>query len=81
MKVYEAMEYLGSLAYRSRDLSEMGRFIAYIIAQTNSKKTLKPSDIMKFPWDKEEGPKAPSNEELKRLKEKAKRIAEKKKNG
>ena len=33
---------------------EHTRFIAYVIAQTQSKKKLKFSDILKFDWDSEE---------------------------
>lgn len=51
---------------------EQARFIAFLIAQCNSTKQLKPSDIMKFQWDKEEAEStAISNEDIRRLKEKA----------
>jgi len=32
---------------------EQARFISYIIAQVNSKKQLKPEDILKFDWDRD----------------------------
>lgn len=51
MKTYEATEILGSIQYRGRDLKDMSRLIAQLIAQVNSKTTISPVDIVKFPWD------------------------------
>lgn len=62
------------LAYK--ESWEQSRLIAYIIAQTNSKKKLKLTDILKFQWD-EDGIKknvsdtSMSNSDLERLKMKA----------
>ena len=55
---------------------EQARFIAYLIAQTNSKKKLKLTDIVKFHWEKEEGkskssPSGISKEDIERLRQKA----------
>lgn len=47
--------------------------IAYVIAQCNSTKKLKPTDIMQFTWDSDTtGETSISNEDIKRLKEKPK---------
>ena len=49
--------------------------IAYIIAQVNSRKKLNPTDIIKFAWDNEEEmnkENSMSNEDLERLRKKAK---------
>ena len=53
---------------------EQCRFISYIIAQVNSTKKLKPTDILSFTWDKEEDNKNTmiTNEDIERLKNKAK---------
>jgi hypothetical protein len=37
-----------------KDQWEQTRFIAYIMAQTQSTKSLKPQDILKFAWDGED---------------------------
>lgn len=36
---------------RQKDSWEQARLIAYVIAQSNSTKRLKPSDIIKFGWE------------------------------
>ena len=45
--------------------------IAYITAQCNSTKQLKPSDIIRFNWDNEPVEQIMTNEEIERLKQKA----------
>ena len=59
---------------RNRDAWEQTRIIGYIIAQANSTKQLEQTDILRFPWDKETTDKDThvSDEEMKRLREKAK---------
>ena len=53
---------------------EQCRFISYVLAQINSTKKLKPTDILSFTWDKEEDNKNTmiTNEDIERLKNKAK---------
>lgn len=63
------MEY-DYLAYK--DGWEQSRLIAYMIAQTNSTKKLKLTDILKFQWDKEEAETSISNADVDRLREQAK---------
>lgn len=40
--------------YSIKDGWEQARLIAYMVAQVNSKRTLKMDDILPFPWEKEE---------------------------
>ena len=53
MKPYELSIICESLHLRVKDSWEQTRMICYLIAQTNSKKKLKPNDIISFPWEKE----------------------------
>ena len=54
---------------------EAARLNAYIVAQVNSKKTLKMQDICKFKWEEEDKKDIEiSNSDIERLKEKARRI-------
>ena len=72
MRLYEAKALLKYSDYSSRDSWEQSRLVAYLIAQTNSTKKMKPSDIIKFSWDNEyNGDTSISNEEIERLKAKA----------
>ena len=49
--------------------------LGYIIAQSNSTKTLKQTDILRFPWDEEEKKDTSvTNEDMKRLRAKAKAL-------
>lgn len=79
MKVYEALECLASLHYVKKEEWEQARFIAYMVGQVNSTKTLKLTDIIRFPWDEEQEDVIDENE-IRRLQEKTKLI-EKKLNG
>lgn len=53
MKPYELSIICESLHLRHKESWEQSRMIAYIVAQSNSKKHLKPTDIVSFPWEKE----------------------------
>lgn len=53
MKPYELQLITESLHLRYRDSWEQTRYLCYMIAQVNSKKRLKPKDLMVFPWEKE----------------------------
>jgi len=64
-----------NLQYRYRDSWEQTRLLAYIQAQSNSTKKLKPTDIVKFQWDEQGEKTQPSvitETDIQRLKEKAK---------
>lgn len=53
MKPYELQVITEGLHLRYRDSWEQTRMIAYTVAQVNSRKRLKPKDIMVFPWEEE----------------------------
>ena len=73
MQLYEAKALLKYSDYSSRDSWEQSRLVAYLIAQTNSTKKMKPSDIIKFSWYNEHnGDTSISNDEIERLRNKAK---------
>lgn len=74
MQVYEVEDILKNLGETDVNSWEQTRFITYCIAQANSKKKLKPSDVMKFSWDKtinRTGETSISKEDIERLKQKA----------
>ena len=52
MKYYELKPILKNLNVSVKNDWEIARQISYIIAQSQSTKKIKPSDIMHFPWDK-----------------------------
>lgn len=73
MQMYELEPLISNLHKKDRNSWEQARMIAYVIAQCNSTKKLKPTDIMQFTWDNDTtGETSISNEDIKRLKEKAK---------
>mgnify|MGYP001009477014 CR=1 FL=1 len=77
MTEWEINDIIESLPYLDRNLWETCRLNAYITAQVNSTKKLSMQDIIKFSWDTESNDKGSieiSNEDIKRLKEKAKKI-------
>lgn len=77
MKMYEVRAVLEYGYYKDQENWEQTRLTAYVQAQTNSTKKLKPSDIVKFPWENGNGksktptPEVMSDNELARLKNKA----------
>lgn len=72
----EVETFLMGFNRRNRDTWEQTRIIGYIIAQANSTKKLKQTDILRFPWDesKEDRDTHVSDEEIARLRAKAKQI-------
>ena len=52
MKPYELSIICDSLHLRTKDNWEQARLIAYVMAQVSSQKHLKPTDIIKFAWEK-----------------------------
>jgi uncharacterized membrane protein len=74
MKTYEATEILGSIQYRDRDNKDMARMIAQVIAQVNSKKTIKSTDVVKFPWDDDKPVAVVTDEEREQLAKRAEAI-------
>ena len=51
MRYYELKPILKNLNVSVKNDWEIARQISYIIAQSQSTKKIKPSDIMQFPWD------------------------------
>jgi len=77
MSFSEVRYFLQGLSMRNRESWEQARILGYIIAQSNSTKELKQTDILRFPWDEEEGgPQANivSDADMERLRQKAKAI-------
>ena len=77
MSFAEIRYFLEGLSMRNREAWEQARVLGYIIAQSNSTKELKQTDILRFPWDKEESePQANivSDADMERLRQKAKAI-------
>ena len=70
MEWYEVRSVLKYSYYAEKDTWEQARLIAYIIAQSNSRKHLKMEDIIKFYWEdeKEEHDTKISKEEIEQLK-------------
>lgn len=78
MTLTEVRYFLEGLERRKRDAWEQTRILGYIIAQVNSTKKLKQSDILSFPWDKETINKKKivtvPDTEIERLRNKAKQV-------
>lgn len=77
MEFYEIRAVMKYQYYAYKDNWEQARLISYLVAQVNSKKKLKLSDIMEFEWDKDNAAlnKSVSNEEIAKLREDAKKVA------
>lgn len=68
MEVYEMKAILDNLYLKDKEGWEQTRMLAYIMAQVNSTKPLKASDIMRFLWDKQpEESLPPSGADIERL--------------
>lgn len=78
MELYEVKAIMDYQYLAYKEGWEQARLIAFVIAQTNSKKKLKLNDIIKFHWESENkkvsnpSSTSMSNEELERLQNKAK---------
>lgn len=72
---WEVQDLYYNLQYADQASWEQTRWLMYVIAQVNSRKQLKITDLLKFPWE-DDGRKETtiSNEDIQRLKEKAKLI-------
>lgn len=75
MKPYELDIICDSLHLRHKESWEQSRMIAYVMAQVNSKKKLKPTDIIKFGWETERHTKQPAEELTKEQVENIKKVA------
>lgn len=54
MEFYEVEALLDSYYLKHKDSWEQARLIAYMTAQVNSRNTIKPEDIIKFHWEKDD---------------------------
>lgn len=54
MQFYEVDALLDSYYLKHKDSWEQARLIAYMTAQVNSRNTIRPDDIIKFHWEKDE---------------------------
>lgn len=78
MTFAEVRHFLDGLTRRNRESWEQTRLLGYIIAQANSTKSLKQTDILRFPWDEEdEKDTSVSDEDVKRLRALAKQYESK----
>lgn len=76
MRTYEVNDYLKNIKYVDRTYRELERFYSYVYLQSNTKKQLKPKDILELPWDIDEFKEKPeyNEEEEKMLEAKAERL-------
>lgn len=54
MQEYEVQDIIENLEYYERPEWERTRFLAYCNIQKSSTKKIKPTDLITFPWEKEE---------------------------
>lgn len=71
----EAIEHVSLLNYSDREGWEQTRMMCYTIAQVNSKNTINPQSIMKFPWDEKPQKVEVTAEDKERLKKRSEEIA------
>lgn len=77
MKDYEVSLLLDNIQYSEKNDWERSRFESYVVAQINSKKKIKPTDLVKFSWDNEQSDKPStkiSTQDIERLKKKSEEI-------
>lgn len=78
MPMYELNEILKNYQYHFRNEFEQTRIISFVIAQSNSTKKLKSTDVLKFEWDNTDidtiEKKALSKEDIEMYRQKAKEI-------
>ena len=75
MDFIEVESFIDGLNRRNREAWEQTRLLAFIIAQSNSTRTLKQTDILRFSWDEEEKKDTSvTDEEIQRLRAKAKEV-------
>lgn len=78
MQMYELQPFINNMNKKNKESWEQTRLLAYILAQVNSTKKLSMTDIIKFSWDLDENKVTSiSNEDIERLKNKAKEFENK----
>ena len=74
---WEVYDFYNMLQYADVTSWEQTRWLMYVIAQVNSRKQLKVTDILNFSWDQTQKNTTITDDEIKRLKEKADIIGKK----
>lgn len=74
---WEVYDIYSMLQYADSTNWEQTRWLMYVIAQVNSRKQLKVTDILKFSWDDVQKNTRITDDEIQRLKEKADVIGKK----
>lgn len=80
MEWYEINAAMKYQYYSIKDGWEQARLIAYMVAQVNSKRTLKMDEILPLPWEKEEPKTSITKEEIEKLKSEAQQFLKSKNN-
>jgi hypothetical protein len=71
---YELALIIENIPYADRTFWEVGRFIAHANIQKETRKSIKPTSILKLPWDIDIEKTKISNEEIERLKRQSEQI-------
>lgn len=74
MQDYEVNTIIENIPYLDRASWEQNRFSIYSNVQMNSKKQIKPTDIIKFAWDETAETTSITNEDIERLRNKSQLI-------
>ena len=74
---WEVYDLYNMLQYADTNSWEQTRWLMYVIAQVNSRKQLKVTDILNFSWDQAQKNITITDDEIRRLKEKADIIGQK----
>lgn len=74
---WEVYDLYSMLPYADTNSWEQTRWLMYVIAQVNSRKQLKVTDILNFSWDQTQKNITITDDEIRRLKEKADIIGQK----
>lgn len=77
MQDYEVNDIIDNLPYLDKNSWEQSRLQSFVNLQINSKKQLKPTDVIQFPWDEqysETSTNEITNEDIERLKQKSELI-------
>ena len=77
LQEWEVYDFYNMLQYADANSWEQTRWLMYVIAQVNSRKQLKVTDILNFSWDQTQKNTTITDDEIKRLKEKADIIGKK----
>ena len=71
---WEVQDLYCNLQYADCASWEQTRWLMYVVAQVNSRKQIKVTDLLRFPWEDGRQETTISTEDIQRLKEKAKLI-------